>query len=78
MYTRHSPSHEVMDFIPSDLLTPWRAAAALGVSQRTLAAWRGLRRNMLPYVKVGGRIRYRRRDVEAFLSNRRRAIAGEE
>ncbi|WP_334180909.1 helix-turn-helix domain-containing protein [Pseudomonas nitroreducens] len=78
MYTRTRPSHEVVDFNPSDLLTPERAAAVLGLSPRTLAAWRGWRRNILPYVKVGGRVRYRRQDVAAFLSSRRRAVAVEE
>ena len=57
---------------PSDLLTPDQVAAALGLSHRTLAAWRSSRRNPLPYVKVGSRVRYRRQDVAAWLAGRLR------
>ncbi|WP_079381773.1 helix-turn-helix domain-containing protein [Pseudomonas paraeruginosa] len=58
---------EVLPLSPSDLLTPDQVAAALGLSHRTLAAWRSSRRNQLPYVKVGSRVRYRRQDVTAWL-----------
>lgn len=57
---------------PSDLLTPDQVAAALGLSHRTLAAWRSTRRNPLPYVKVGSRVRYRRQDVAAWLAGQLR------
>lgn len=57
---------------PSDLLTPDQVAAALGLSHRTLAAWRSSRRNPLPYVKVGSRVRYRRQDVAAWLAGQLR------
>lgn len=56
---------------PSDLLTPDQVAAALGLSHRTLAAWRSSRRSELPWLKVGSRIRYRRQDVIAWLEARR-------
>lgn len=54
---------------PTDLLTPDQVATALGLSHRTLAAWRSNRRNPLPYVKVGSRVRYRRQDVAAWLES---------
>lgn len=54
----------------SDLLTPDQAAAALGLSHRTLAAWRSSRRNPLPWVKVGSRVRYRRSDLLAWIESR--------
>lgn len=57
-------------FAPGDLLTPDQVAAALGLSHRTLAAWRSSRRNPLPYVKVGSRVRYRQQDVAAWLESR--------
>lgn len=54
---------------PADLLTPDQVAAALGLSHRTLAAWRSTRRNPLPWVKVGSRVRYRKADVDAWLES---------
>ncbi len=63
-------SMDALPLSPSDLLTPDQVAAALGLSHRTLAAWRSSRRNPLPYVKVGSRVRYRRQDVAAWLAGR--------
>lgn len=60
---------EALPLCPTDLLTPDQLAAALGLSHRTLAAWRSNRRNPLPYVKVGSRVRYRRQDVAAWLES---------
>lgn len=60
----------------TDLLTPDQVAATLGLSHRTLAAWRSSRRNPLPYVKVGSRVRYRPKDVSTWLeSHTHRAAA---
>lgn len=53
--------------LPTDLLTPEQVAGVLGLSPRTLAAWRSSRRSELPWIKVGARIRYRRCDVIAWL-----------
>lgn len=53
--------------LPTDLLTPEQVAGVLGLSPRTLAAWRSSRRSDLPWIKVGARIRYRRGDVIAWL-----------
>ncbi|WP_081022067.1 helix-turn-helix domain-containing protein [Pseudomonas coronafaciens] len=54
----------------TDLLTPDQVAATLGLSHRTLAAWRSSRRSPLPYVKVGSRVRYRLKDVSNWLESR--------
>lgn len=54
----------------TDLLTPDQVAATLGLSHRTLAAWRSSRRNPLPYVKAGSRVRYRPKDVSTWLESR--------
>lgn len=51
----------------ADLMTPEHAAHALGVSIRTLAAWRSGGRNTLPYVKVGRLVRYRAADIAGWL-----------
>jgi excisionase family DNA binding protein len=68
---------EALPLCPSDLLPPEEVANALGLSHRTLAAWRSNRRNLLPYVKVGNRIRYRRQDVAAWLESRRHTSSAE-
>lgn len=49
------------------LLTERQVAELLGVRPHTLAVWRSTRKVPLLYVKVGKAVRYRRRDVEAFL-----------
>lgn len=53
------------------LLTPIEAAAILGVVPKTLAVWRSTKRYPLPYIRIGGRVRYRLGDVEAFIESRR-------
>ncbi|CAH0287562.1 hypothetical protein SRABI70_03951 [Pseudomonas sp. Bi70] len=58
----HSPTAH-----SADLMTPEHAAHALGVSIRTLAAWRSGGRNTLPYVKVGRLVRYRAGDIADWL-----------
>lgn len=65
----HSQS-AVSELSPDDLMTPEQVASALLLSLRTLAAWRSSGRNPLPYLKVGGRIRYRRADLLAWLERR--------
>ncbi|TFB41446.1 helix-turn-helix domain-containing protein [Pseudomonas sp. F01002] len=51
----------------ANLMTPEHAAHVLGVSIRTLAAWRSSGRRTLPYVKVGRLVRYRERDLADWL-----------
>lgn len=53
-----------------DLLTREEAAAYLGILAQTLAVWASAQRYALPYVKVGRLVRYRRRDLDAFLEAR--------
>lgn len=54
----------------TELLTTDQVANALGLSSRTLAAWRSSRTHSLPYVKTGSRVRYRSGDVAAWLESR--------
>jgi excisionase family DNA binding protein len=49
------------------LLTPEEVAGRLRVSSETLATWRCTRRVHIPYVKVGSLVRYKPRDVAAYL-----------
>lgn len=53
-----------------ELLAPKDVSSLLGVSIGTLEVWRSTKRYALAYVKVGGRVRYRRRDIEQFLDAR--------
>lgn len=53
---------------PSGLMTTEQAAAYLAVKPATLQVWRSTNRKKLPYVKVGGNVRYRRQDLDAFIN----------
>ncbi|MGH1449937.1 MAG: helix-turn-helix domain-containing protein [Pseudomonadaceae bacterium] len=53
-----------------DLLTPKQTAELMGVSVKTLASWRSSGRHSLPYIRCGGRIRYRHQAVMAWLRDR--------
>ena len=54
----------------SQLMTPVEAAEYLGVSANSLETWRCTNRYALKYVKVGGRVKYRQSDLDAFLAAR--------
>jgi excisionase family DNA binding protein len=56
--------------IQNDLLTRAQAAEFLGLKEQTLATWLTTRRYPLPVIKVGRLVRYRLRDLEAFLERR--------
>lgn len=55
---------------PSELLDPDQAAELLRVKPGTLAIWRCTGRWSLPFLRVGRSVRYRRSDLEAWLSSR--------
>ncbi len=53
------------------LLTPAEVAAMLKISLHTLASWRRQANpHDLPWIEVGGSIRYRNADVQAWLDKR--------
>jgi hypothetical protein len=52
------------------LLTPYQTAGLLGVTVGTLSVWRSVHRYPLTYIKVGGRVMYRSRDVNQFITSR--------
>lgn len=61
---------EVVERIaPTGLLNPSQAAAYLGIKPATLAVWRSTNRRKLAFVKVGGNVRYRRQDLDQFISD---------
>ena len=54
--------------INNELLTEPQAAAYLGLKNpKTLAVWRSKKKYPLTYVKYGRTVRYRRKDLEAFI-----------
>ena len=53
--------------VGADLMTPTQASETLKVPEKTLAVWRSTNRVKLPYCKIGGAVRYRRTDLEAFI-----------
>lgn len=59
------------NIIDDGLVPASEAASILGLKNpNTLAVWRSTGRNQLPFVKVGGAIRYRRSDLTAWLEAR--------
>lgn len=46
------------------------AAAILGVPPNTLKKWRCTREQNIPFIKVGRRVRYWRRDLVAYLESK--------
>lgn len=51
------------------LMTSTQVAAALALSNKTLAAWRSSGRSPLPFLRLGSRVRYRSEDVLAWLES---------
>ena len=52
------------------LLSEAEAAVILGLKNaKTLAVWRCTNRYELPYVKYGRTVRYRRKDLDAFIES---------
>lgn len=52
---------------PSGLMTTAQAAEYLMLKPATLCVWRTTNRRKLPFVKCGGRVAYRRADLDAFI-----------
>lgn len=52
------------------LLTPSEVAEMLGIKVETLQIWRCTQRYNIPYVKIGGRVRYKLNDVQHFIEER--------
>lgn len=50
-----------------ELLTTAEAAVLLATTPATLNTWRCTRAVNVPYVRIGKNIRYRRRDLDAFV-----------
>jgi len=53
-----------------NFLTREEAAEYLGIKPNTLASWAHGKRFGLPFFKVGGAVRYRQVDLDAWLNSR--------
>lgn len=53
---------------PTDNLTPKQTAQLLNIPEATLSVWRCTNRVVLPFFKLGHHVRYRRSDLEQFIS----------
>ena len=53
------------------LISPQELAQYLGVSVNSLAVWRTNKTYPIPYIKVGGKIRYDIDDINQWLNNRK-------
>jgi excisionase family DNA binding protein len=53
-----------------DLLTTSEVSELLGVKPQTLQIWRTNKRYNLPYVKIGGLVRYKLDDIKNFIEQR--------
>lgn len=52
------------------LLTTQQASEYLQITVGTLAVWRTNKTYSIPYLKCGGRVRYRKSDLDAWLAGR--------
>lgn len=67
---RYPRREEFAESADNALFNEIAAAAYLDIKPGTLSVWRSTRRYALPFVKVGSRVRYRKRDLDAFLQAR--------
>jgi excisionase family DNA binding protein len=68
---RDKPATSVAAILKSQsgLVNSDEAAAYIGVKPGTLEVWRCTKRQVIPYVKVGRLVKYRRSDLDAWLAS---------
>lgn len=54
--------------VARELMDRSEAAKYLGLSEQTLASWACTGRHSLPFVRLGRRVKYRKSDLDAYLS----------
>jgi len=72
-----APQRAMTENVATPLMPPLAAGAYLGgIPEATLAVWRSTNRVRLPFVRIGGRVMYRRSDLDAFIEqNLHNAVA---
>ncbi|MXS82368.1 helix-turn-helix domain-containing protein [Nitrosomonas oligotropha] len=53
------------------LYTPVEAAARIGIKETTLRNWRCTGKEVIPFIKVGGKVRYAEEDLIDYLNKKR-------
>jgi len=53
----------------NQILTSSQAAIYLGIEPSTLDVWRCTKRHLIPFIKVGRLVKYRRSDLDKWLSS---------
>jgi len=66
------PQQSIANLDLEPLLDEEPTAEILGVVPGTLSVWRSTGRYDLPYVKIGRRVKYRPKDIRAFINRRTR------
>ena len=62
----------VRDWVgPETLFSNAEAAAYIGVEKETLDCWRCSGRYLIPFIKVGRLVKYRKSDLDDWLNSRR-------
>lgn len=61
-------SHPSDRGVVDDLMTPEEVSSYLKIPKGTLSVWRSTNRVRLPFVRIGAAVRYRREDIDAFIS----------
>jgi hypothetical protein len=62
---------------PSSFLTEREVASVLGIQHKTLTTWRHTRAVDIPFLKLGGAVRYRVGDVRNFIEGNMRNPSGQ-
>ena len=63
-------THIIASQNANKLLTTKEAADYIGVLPGTLGIWRCTKRHMIPFIKVGRLVKYRKSDLDTFLDQR--------
>lgn len=63
----HTATRGYLEKVLEALLDTKKAGAYLDTPPKTLVTWRCTGRVKLPYVKIGGNVRYRLSDLDAFI-----------
>lgn len=63
-------STSVIDAQNNSQLSTTDAASYLGITTGTLNVWRCTKRHLIPYIKVGRLVKYRKADLDNWLESR--------
>lgn len=67
----------MMELETKKLLTTQEAAVYLGLQTKTLNNWRYSQRTKLKYVKLGGAVRYSKKDLDDFIAENTKEVPDE-